>query len=216
MSAEAFSLLITPDDPFVLIKDTVYALTEDEFYASKTTVPISAFIENAFKTVMGLESYDMMSEEDRNTIQRIKKDLPHCSACRYKKHKNTVYKIAVKYKLITKEQTERMRTLHYPETTGVIAPTVSALLDHMYKMPAQQRRSCIECVEKHISQAYILGNEVLMGYPEHMPLLCGHLGEALDEMPKDADTLADTLRFCRARSLAFNKPYIPLYAILAA
>lgn len=42
------------------------------------------------------------------------------------------------------------------------------------------RKSCIECVEKHLGAAWVLINECHDGYP-HKLLVIGHLHEAEDE-----------------------------------
>ena len=42
------------------------------------------------------------------------------------------------------------------------------------------RKSCIECVEKHLGAAWVLINECHDGYP-HRLLVIGHLHEAEDE-----------------------------------
>ena len=43
------------------------------------------------------------------------------------------------------------------------------------------RKSCLDCVRKHIAQAGILSMEVLMGHPEHYWWAIGHLAEAEHE-----------------------------------
>jgi hypothetical protein len=43
------------------------------------------------------------------------------------------------------------------------------------------RKSCIECVEKHLGAAAVLLSEAQSGYPEHRLLAIGHLHEAEDE-----------------------------------
>lgn len=56
------------------------------------------------------------------------------------------------------------------------------------------RLSCIDCVIKHISQAMILANEAIMGYPLHKYWAIGHLAEASDEAIKDFPELAHIIR----------------------
>ncbi len=43
------------------------------------------------------------------------------------------------------------------------------------------RKTCLDCVRKHIAQAGILAMEVLMGHPEHYWWAIGHLAEAEHE-----------------------------------
>ena len=45
--------------------------------------------------------------------------------------------------------------------------------------PDEERDGCPDCVRKHLSQALILMDEVVQGYPEHIRLALGHSEKAL-------------------------------------
>jgi len=44
----------------------------------------------------------------------------------------------------------------------------------------QQRETCFDCVCKHLSQALILADEVVQGYPEHVSYMARHIDEAIE------------------------------------
>ena len=70
------------------------------------------------------------------------------------------------------------------------------------------RKSCIECAQKHISQAIILLSEARQGYPEHYFLAIGHLAEASDELVADYTTEANCLRDIRL-AITDDRNYSP-------
>lgn len=72
------------------------------------------------------------------------------------------------------------------------------------------REGCIDCVRKHLSQAYILFEESLQGYSEargyiHTSLALGHLAEAADECIKVDPVLAEQIRALRVRVMNQKK-----------
>lgn len=218
ISVEAFALLARPGDPWMLIGNCIYALTEQEFYAMRALLPVNVFTESAFKYVLGLADLSFMDERDRSLVEEIRKQLPTCPACRYKKYKNEALRLVRKYQIklpegLLKTPAEADRA-EYPEVEGEIRPVVSVLLAHMYEIPKLERKPCMDCVEKHIAQAWILGNESLLGYPEHLTLAVGHLAEALEELPAEAVELKRTLEFCMARTNYYKRPFIPVYLLL--
>jgi hypothetical protein len=96
-----------------------------------------------------------------------------------------------------------------------IKPTLSFVSAWVHNVPESTRKGCIACVEKHLSQAYILAGEVEQGYPEHIVLVCGHLGQAIDELPDEAFFMKQTLEFCMAKTIESGVPVVPLWAILS-
>ena len=73
------------------------------------------------------------------------------------------------------------------------------------------RESCLYCVRKHLSQAWVLRGECSQGYPHHRALVIGHLAEAADEAAQVFPSLAAAIRKER---LAYekNKHYCPDFA----
>lgn len=59
------------------------------------------------------------------------------------------------------------------------------------------RKSCLDCVRKHIAQASVLCDEAELGYPHHRWLAVGHLAEAESESLKDHPALSHKIRECR-------------------
>lgn len=216
MSLEQFASMLQADDPFVLIGDTIYVLSPDEFYSTRSVKRLHSDFEDAFKYVMDLQDLSFMQPDEQAFIEKVRKELPTCPVCKYKRYRQAIHRLAVHYKLpFQRPQAAITDPVSYPPTKGDIASTVTTLLDHMYEAPMPERKPCIDCVEKHVAQAYILAQESEMGYPEHRILMCGHLAEAIDEAPKDLLELKYTLQTCLAETMRTGKAFLPLYPILA-
>lgn len=214
ISVEAFANMVTSDDPFILIGGTIYALTEAEYYATRAIAPLHQMTEDEFKYVLELEDKSFMHELDRKYLAKVKEDLPVCPACRYKRYKEEVEKLVHKYNIklpeTDKTQVVKINIPAYPSVTGHIVPLASIMMQHMYAVDIPMRRACIDCVEKHIAQAWVLSNEVVSGYQEHMTYMIGHLAEALDEMPVGRNDLKATVEFCLAYARKYDRPFVPL------
>lgn len=59
------------------------------------------------------------------------------------------------------------------------------------------RKSCMDCVRKHLAQAQVLLDEAQLGYPHHRWLAVGHLAEAESECLDEHDDFARKIRECR-------------------
>lgn len=59
------------------------------------------------------------------------------------------------------------------------------------------RHTCTFCARKHLSQAYILCEEVAQGYPEHVWLAIGHMAEASAELLQKHPIIANDIREAR-------------------
>lgn len=218
MPLEMFAMTIRPEDPYVLIGDTIYAYTEQEFYALRGVHSTTVLSDMEFKYVLGLEDTSFMSDEDARTLAGIRDNAGKCSSCTYRRYKDKVFDFVKRYNIeIPEEISSQPKSMpgEYPETTEKIAPLVFALVDHMYSVPLAERKACMDCVEKHLSQAYVLSCECVQGYPEHISYVIGHLGEALDEMPKELHMLKQTVEFCLARTNYTGKPFVPLGALIS-
>lgn len=214
ISAKDFALIISPDDPFILIDDTIYALSESEYYASRPTVPTNTYISSVFNHIMELDDLSFMAADDIAEIANVKKALPNCPSCKFNRYKNKVYNIAKKYNIEIPIINNTPNTVKYPQTRQAIDPVVSTMVSGIFKIAPVKRKSCIECVEKHVAQAYILCGESYMGYPEYLSIGCGHLSEAIEETPNEADALKKTLIYCLGKSIADSRLFIPLSLIL--
>ena len=220
LSAEGFSFLLSDRDPFVLIGNTIYALTEAEFYALRAVYPINEMTEEGFHKFLEMEDLSFMHKVDRDFVAQVKKELPTCPRCKYKRYQDAVYKLAKKYNIDligtvpAEPAPDVLNNVVYPDSNGPVMSYVSALVDHMYKIPKPVRRDCLDCVEKHVAQAWVLGNEALMGYPSHLTLAVAHLSEALDEMPKEFTALHDTIEFCLGKTNVMRRVFMPLGLVL--
>lgn len=219
LSVEGFLLLLDATDPFILIGNTVYVLTPVEYYATRAVSPMRDAVEAMFNTILSMTESDISSftDTDKEFIYKVKADKSSCTPCKFKKYKESVYRIGKKYNV-----TPDSCLLHpvdavkeYPSTKGEITQKVSYLLDSMYRMTFEQRKACIDCVTKHVSQAYVLAQETYMGYPEHISLVYAHLCEAIEEAPPAAVDLIESLKLCLAYSNYKSKAFVPIHALLA-
>ena len=216
MSLESFARTLTANDPFVLIEDTIYVLSENEFFSTRSLKKIFDEYDQTFNNVLSLKDLSILEEDDRKFVEKVKKELPTCPVCKYKRYRKAIYRLAGKYGLQIKYEFDGLiKKIEYPQTKGEIASTVTTKLDHLYDIPKQDRKPCMDCVEKHVAQAYILACESNMGYPEHRILMCGHLAEAIDESPSDIPELKTTLQTCMATTMKTGEAFLPLYPILA-
>jgi len=70
------------------------------------------------------------------------------------------------------------------------------------------RESCINCSQKHISQAIVLLDEAALGYPIHRLLAFGHMAEAESELIKAYLSVAELIREERVKATE-DKNYQP-------
>lgn len=219
LSITGFLLLLDADDPFILIDNTIYVLSPVEYYATKAIDSINNSVKGMFSTIMNMSEDELhiFNDKDKTFIHEVKEAKVVCTSCKYNRYKDSIYAIGKKYNIQPNNAytASRKDGKVYPQTTSTIIPKVSALLSSMYKMSYEQRKACIDCVEKHVSQAYVLAQETYMGYPEHLTLVCAHLCEAIDEAPAEAVDLRDTLKYCLAYSKYTEDAFVPLAPIMA-
>ncbi len=215
MSVKTFVLLITPDDPFILLGDTVYVLTPVEYYASRPGTIDDATYDLIFYMMLDLEDVSMLSVPDAMLLSAIKEQIPTCPTCQLKTHKHTIHRMVSRYNIPgISDMQITLYTKSYPEHTVMIEPKVKKLMPELYDIAMPNRLSCLDCVSKHVAQASILGNESVMGYPEHLDIARAHLAEAISETPAEATALRNTLEFCLAKTTKDREPFIPIYSLL--
>lgn len=83
----------------------------------------------------------------------------------------------------------------------------------MTELNKKNRIPCLLCVEKHLAQAFVLGCELRNGYPDHLALAIGHLGEALDELPEDMDVLRTYISDCLTATQLTGVVHISLHIV---
>lgn len=215
MSLEALAMTFGPNDPFILIGDTIYVLSKDEFYATRALRDYFNDAEQTFKHVLSLNDLSFMEKSEQELVEKVRKELPTCPVCKYKRYKQSIQQLAKKYKLEVVYTTTKLGDEgKYPETTADVEPIVTTMLDRPYSIPDMKRLPCMDCVEKHVAQAHILACESHMGYPEHRILMCGHLAEAIDEAPKEFPELRQTLQNCMSITMQSGEAFLPIYSLL--
>lgn len=76
------------------------------------------------------------------------------------------------------------------------------------------RNFCLDCVIKHLGQAFVTQIEGNMDYPEHILLTIGHLSEASEECFGVSKELAEEIRQHRLKLMEdsyYHVPYFDLY-----
>ena len=215
LSAQAFALMLKPEDPFVLIGHTIYALTEQEHYVLQKVYVDTGITEADFRKIIALEDLTFMTSEDAAFLQEVSKVADSCPICKYNRYKDEIYKLAKKYNLKLENTKEAVAEAHeYPERTAELESKVFSLLDPDFRVEVPKRKECLDCVEKHLAQAWVLSNEASNGYPEYITFVIGHLSEAFAECPKTFKHLYDTIEFCLARTKYARKAFVPLAILL--
>lgn len=75
------------------------------------------------------------------------------------------------------------------------------------------RKPCLNCVIKHLAQAYVLKLESEQSYPLHIFLVYGHLAEASEEVYGISIELAEEIRQYRLMLMDDNKFEIPFFEL---
>ena len=216
MSVEAFALSRPPVSPFVMVGDTLHALTRTEYYAlhgPRLLGPDDA--ERAMRAVIGLsdEQVEALGEEDASTAREIRLKSGSCPACAYKRYRSQAVSIALRHGLL-QGACQRPELPPYPEVTEPVTPVVSLLLSDLYRTAVPEHLPCLLCVEKHLSQAYVLGCESRLGYPAHISMMIGHLGEAAAETPRELPSVLRAIELCLAVTAFTRSAFLPLDTIL--
>lgn len=76
------------------------------------------------------------------------------------------------------------------------------------------RKACIDCVTKHLGQAFVLHAESKLGYPEYYVAVIGHLQEASEECFQRWPKLAEEIRQERIKLLLdvnYELPYLEIF-----
>lgn len=79
---------------------------------------------------------------------------------------------------------------------------------HSVVRPNNTRIPCVDCVAKHLSQAYVLQGEFYQGYTEYLPLIEAHLTEALEECPPYDKDLRKSIKDMISSVVIDRKPDI--------
>lgn len=216
ISVEAFVLSRPSVSPFVMVGDTLHAMTRTEYYALHGSRALGHDdAELALRTIVGLDeaAVDALEPEDAETAREIRLKSGSCPSCAYKRYRSQAVSIALRHGLVT-EASQRPEIPPYPETSAPVTPVVSLLLSDIYRTAIPEHLPCLLCVEKHLSQAYVLGCESRLGYPAHISMMIGHLGEAIAETPRELSGLMRSIELCLAVTAFTREAFLPLDTIL--
>lgn len=72
------------------------------------------------------------------------------------------------------------------------------------------RRSCLDCVRKHLASAGIFIKETKLGYPDYDIWVIGELEHAADESLRENKDLAQLIREHRLQWMVNKEHYIPI------
>lgn len=216
LAVHQFAHTIFPGDWFILLGNKIYALTEDEYYAAQTIKTESVLTKEQFEEVLK-EAEQLFSEKELEEVLSIRNKKSKCSRCQYNAYKQQVSNIVKKHaSLVEKYQLTPSKTEvpPYPKVKEAVQTKVSNVFPRFFQESSYERNPCLDCVEKHVSMAYVKACESEQGYSEHLVLALANLEEAFEESPKDCKELRELLMFCIAKSKSDLKCFVPLGSLL--
>lgn len=204
--------------PYMLVGDTLYALTEAEYYALVPGIYKDNMTPEAFKWALDTLLAGSITDVDKGVLVHIENTYKTCSKCTYRHYRDVLSNLLHRYNIdiptdLSSRSMDTMEDYKYAGTTEHIEPKVSSKLDFKVDIVPKERAACLDCVEKHASQALILGTESILGYADHLMLACGHLEEALAETPEEAKALKQTLVFCLGKTKHDKSLFLPIESI---
>ena len=101
------------------------------------------------------------------------------------------------------------------ELNSILQKYGDSVQSHQYiPKDTPNRRHCIDCTIKHISQAFVLQSEFYQGYTEYVKLIEAHLNEAYEECPPDNHIIKNAIAKCLKKISIDGTPEIPISLIL--
>jgi len=140
--------MISPGDWLIFYNGTIYALTEEEYYAAQRNQIQQTLTKEQFEQILQLPG-DIFQEKDRKYLEGVKKHKNKCSKCQYNTYKSQVMKIAKKYPEATalfKPVDYKKDIKPYPATTGEIETKVSYVFPRFFNKADYDRKPCLDCV----------------------------------------------------------------------
>ena len=214
ITVNSFAFTIQPYDCLTIIGDTIYALSQFQYYALMPIQPAKQFTKEQFQAILS-QPLQQLSKEDKDAVQYIKKAKDNCSACRYKAFKNRLRSILLKYDVYRVRLGQDMeahiqRYKDYPGSRCSIPAKLMQAHPHLFEPITYDRVPCFDCVQKHIGMAYVKGTEVQAGYPQHFVLCLANLQQAYQQCPVECKQLRQTILFCIGKTKKQNKPFVPI------
>lgn len=151
-----------------------------------------------FRQKMGADYHLIQSLTDRTLSS-------DCTRCAWRAHAASIATILAKYGYTLDGKTSPALKEQAKEV-----PVPKEVL----KKERFTRTPCLDCVKKHINQAFILQSEWRCGYKGYFGLILAHLEEAYEECPPELGTLRDyLLRFIKDSELS-GVPLVPRELLL--
>lgn len=217
MTVEALALLLRPFDWLFQFKDTIYLFTQDQYYASQQLLSDYSMSHTTFNQILNQLPLNI-DQKDNKYLQRIKKDSIQCSKCKYNGYKTRVRQIINKYPQLLqryKLSVDKEEAIaSYPAHKSNIVSKAQYILPQFFYIKQYKRQPCLDCVQKHISMAYIKGCEAQKGYPHHLAMAVANLQQAYQECPEDIQFLREHIMFCIAKTIKDKKAFIPIQNII--
>ena len=205
LTVNAFSFTIQPYDCMAIVGDTIYALSQFQYYALLPLQPSKQFTKQQFQALL-TQPLAQLSQADMKVVQHIRATKDNCSTCKYKAFKNKLRSVLLKYEVYR----QRFGGLQAHVKQWKPYPVVKNSVPHLFEPITYDRVPCFDCVQKHIGMAYVKGTEVQTGYPQHLVLCLANLQQAYQQCPVECEQLRQTILFCIGKTKQQNKPFVPI------
>lgn len=214
LTVNALAYTIQPYDCMAIVGDTIYALSELQYYALLPIQPAKEFTKQQFQGLLQ-QPLSQLSADDMKIVQYIRASKDGCPVCKYNSFKNKLRSILLKYQVYKKRFDYKLdASVHqqkpYPGTRKHIPAKLMQAHPHLFEPIAYDRVPCFDCVQKHIGMAYVKGTEVQTGYPQHLVLCLANLQQAYEQCPLECEQLRETILFCIGKTKKQSKPFVPV------
>lgn len=216
LAVHQFAHTLFPGDWFIMLGNTIYALTEDEYYAAQAIKMEAILTKEQFEQILK-EAEQLFKDEQLQEVLNIRNKKSKCSKCQYNSYKQKVSNIVKRHQSLAEKYRltpSKTQIPPYPKVNSSIQTKVSLVFPKFFNEEPYERKSCLDCVQKHVSMAYVKACESEQGYFEHLVLAVANLQEAFQESPKDCKELRELLMFCIAKSKAELKCFVPIGTLL--
>ena len=214
ITVNSFAFTIQPYDCMAIVGDTIYALSQFQYYALLPIQPAKQFTKQQFQTLLQ-QPLSQLSQQDMKVVDYIREAKSSCTSCKYKAFKNKLRSVLLKYQ-VYKQRFDYKLDAHvlqqklYPGSKSVIPAKLMQAHPHLFEPIQYDRVPCFDCVQKHIGMAYVKGTEVQTGYPQHLVLCLANLQQAYQQCPVECKQLRQTILFCIGKTKSQNKPFVPI------
>lgn len=215
VGANGLARQVDPNGDYImLVDDVLYALPQYQYNALKRLQLPKLLSDALFNSIMQGQHNQLFSEQQLQRLQQIKMQYKHCTNCSRKKFRKQVTSMLGDNINKVMPPSSSLQYRSYPDIGQHQLPAVLHQSIH-YPKAAIPRQPCFQCVQKHIGQAYIAGMQAQLGYPQHIMLVYGHLAQAIQQCPSQAEALKHMLILCLGVSRQQGKAFVPLTSLYA-